>query len=138
MLDRDRLAERLAGTGGVVAVAPGGSRARGQAHASSDWDFGLYYRRTIDVAAIRRLGYRGHVVAPAAWGRLMNGGAWLLVDGERVDLLYRNLDVVERWTREAEAGRFEVDDVAGHSVGLPMRLDRPPGLQLDAVVRARA
>jgi predicted nucleotidyltransferase len=41
-----RLAERLGEIDGVVAVALGGSRARGAADELSDIDFGLYYRRT--------------------------------------------------------------------------------------------
>lgn len=40
---------------------------------------------------------------PGDWGRIVNGGAWLEVEGERVDLLYRDLDVVEHWVAEAEA-----------------------------------
>lgn len=113
------LIDRVADVPGVVAVALGGSRARGAARPDSDWDFGLYYRDAIDTDAIRALGYRGEVVEPGAWGRIVNGGAWLEVDGERVDLLYRDLAVVEHWTAEAEAGRYEVDQVGGHIAGLP-------------------
>lgn len=36
----------------------------------------------------------------------MNGGAWLTIDGQRVDLLYRGLEHVERVIREAEAGNI--------------------------------
>ncbi|MDQ2651613.1 MAG: nucleotidyltransferase domain-containing protein, partial [Chloroflexota bacterium] len=104
---------------GVKAVTLGGSRARGMARSDSDWDFGLYYRGSIDADAIRELGYPGQVVEPGDWGRIVNGGAWLEVDGERVDLLYRNLDVVEHWIAEANAGRFEIDCVGGHIAGLP-------------------
>jgi hypothetical protein len=28
------------------------------------------------------------------WGTWVNGGAWLIIGGQRVDWLYRNLDVV--------------------------------------------
>jgi predicted nucleotidyltransferase len=104
---------------GVAAVTLGGSRARGVERPDSDWDFGLYYRGNIDTDAIRALGYPGHVVEPGDWGRIVNGGAWLEVDGERVDLLYRDLDVVEHWIAEADAGRFEIDRVGGHVAGLP-------------------
>src|SRR5256885_9443470 len=34
-------------------------------------------------------------------------------------VLYRDLNVVEYWVQEAKLGRFEVDNVAGHIVGLP-------------------
>ena len=114
----ERLTERLVQIPGVVAVCLGGSRARREARPDSDWDFGLYYRGWIDTGAVRALGYAGEVVEPGAWGRLVNGGAWLEVDGERVDLLYRDLDTVERWTGEAEAGRFEIDAVPGYIAGM--------------------
>lgn len=113
------LVEHVARVPGVKAVTLGGSRARGLARPDSDWDFGLYYRGSLDTDAIRDLGYPGQVVEPGEWGRIVNGGAWLEVDGERVDLLYRDLDVVEHWVAESNAGRFEVDRVGGHVAGLP-------------------
>jgi hypothetical protein len=58
------------------------------------------------------------VVEPGDWGRLVNGGAWLTIEGERVDLLYRDLDAVEHWLAEAEAGRYEVDAVEGYVAGM--------------------
>ncbi len=113
------LVPRLRTLPGVLAVTLGGSRAQDRAGRGSDWDFGLYYRGSLSTAAVRGLGYPGEVVEPGAWGRFVNGGAWLTVAGERVDLLYRDLDVVEHWHREAEHGRFEVDLVHGYLAGLP-------------------
>jgi predicted nucleotidyltransferase len=118
-VDVPRLVEQVARVPGVIAVTLGGSRARSTARPDSDWDIGLYYRGDIDTVAIRELGYAGHVTEPGEWGRIVNGGAWLEIDGERVDLLYRDLDVVEHWTAEADAGRFEIDHVGGHVAGLP-------------------
>jgi predicted nucleotidyltransferase len=116
----EHLAPRLARIPGVVAVTLGGSRARGEAGPDSDWDFGCYYRDTIDVDAIRALGYEGEVFEPWAWGRIPNGGAWLTAPGgTRVDLLYRDVEYVEHWTREAEAGRFEIWREVGHVAGVP-------------------
>jgi predicted nucleotidyltransferase len=103
---------------GVVAVTLGGSRATGRATVGSDWDFGLYYRGSIDTAAIRSLGWTGRVFEPGEWGRIVDGGAWLEVDGERVDLIYRDLDAVEHWTAEAEAGRFEIEREVGYVAGI--------------------
>jgi hypothetical protein len=40
------------------------------------------------------------------------------VEGQRVDLLYRDLDVVRHWLDEAEAGRYEVDQVEGYLAGM--------------------
>ncbi|MDQ1519013.1 MAG: hypothetical protein QOI55_86 [Actinomycetota bacterium] len=115
----EHLAARLAAIPGVVAVTLGGSRARGEARPHSDWDFGLYYRDTIDTGAIRALGFDGDVFEPWQWGRIPNGGAWLTVDGQKVDLIYRDLDDVERWTNEANQGRFEIYREVGHVAGVP-------------------
>jgi predicted nucleotidyltransferase len=115
----EHVAERLAEIPGVVAVALGGSRARGEEKPDSDWDFGLYYRGRISADDVRALGYEGTVVEPGDWGRLVNGGAWLTIDGVRVDLLYRDIDQVEHWTAEAEEGRFEIDRVEGFVAGMP-------------------
>jgi hypothetical protein len=52
-------------------------------------------------------------------GRLVNGGAWLVVDGRRVDLLYRDVDFVEYWINEANHGRYDVDRVYGFVTGMP-------------------
>ena len=97
------LVTELAAMPGTAAVALGGSRVLGTGAAGTDWDFGVYYRGTIDLTA---LAARGTVYPPGAWGRLMNGGAWLVCGGERVDVLLRDLDVVEHWTRRAELGEF--------------------------------
>jgi hypothetical protein len=36
-----------------------------------------------------------------------------------VDVLLRDLDVVEGWWADAQAGRFDIDNVEGHIAGLP-------------------
>jgi hypothetical protein len=100
-------------------VTLGGTRATGTAREESDWDFGLYYRERISADDVRALGFEGKVVAPGDWGRLANGGASLTIEGERVDLLYRDLDVVEHWLAEAHEGRFEIDLVEGFVAGMP-------------------
>jgi hypothetical protein len=112
------LAERLARIPGVVAVTLGGSRATGTHRDDSDWDFGLYYRGTIDPDDVRALGWPGQVFAPGDWGRLVNGGAWLRVDGVAVDLIYRDLAEVLRWTAEAGEGRFEIQREVGYVAGI--------------------
>jgi predicted nucleotidyltransferase len=113
------LAERLAQVSGVVAVALGGSRAQRTERPDSDWDFGLYYHGRIDPEEIRALGYPGTVVASGEWAYPMNGGAWLTVQGQKVDLLYRDLEDVRRWTKEAEGGRWELYRVPGYLCGMP-------------------
>ena len=51
-------------------------------------------------------------------GRIVNGGAWLTIDGTRVDLIYRVLDDVLRWTAAAEDGRFEIQREVGYVAGI--------------------
>lgn len=114
----EHLAARLAAIPGVVAVTLGGSRATGTAVEGSDWDFGLYYRGGLDPADITALGWPGQVFAPGEWGSIVNGGAWLTVDGARVDLIYRDLDEVLRWTAAAGDGRFEIRREVGYVAGI--------------------
>jgi predicted nucleotidyltransferase len=113
----EHLAEQFARIGGVEVVTLGGSRAAGNARPDSDWDFGLYYRGGLDVDAVRALGHEGEVYAPGEWGVVPNGGAWLVIDGVRVDLVYRDLDTVETWTADARKGRFRVFREVGYVAG---------------------
>jgi hypothetical protein len=112
------LAERLRDLPGVVAVTLGGSGASETAREEGHWDFGLYYRGQLSADDVRALGLKGEVVEPGEWGRLANGGASLTVEGQRVDLRYRDLEVVEHWLAEGEAGRYEVDRVEGYVAGM--------------------
>jgi hypothetical protein len=114
----EHLAAQLATIPGVVAVTLGGSRATNTAVDGSDWDFGLYYRGRLDPADIAALGWPGRVFAPGEWGRIVNGGAWLTVDGTKVDLIYRDLDEVARWTAAAADGEFEIQREVGYVAGI--------------------
>jgi hypothetical protein len=114
----EHLTAQLAAIPGVVAVTLGGSRATNTAVEGSDWDFGLYYRGRLDPADIVALGWPGRVFAPGEWGRIVNGGAWLTIDGTKVDLIYRDLDDVERWTAAAEDGKFEIQREVGYVAGI--------------------
>lgn len=111
------LVERLAAVEGVVAVALGGSYARGTQRPDSDVDLGLYYRDAspFSIDAIRRIADAvddsGHpaVTDFGRWGRWVNGGAWLTIGGQRVDLLYRSLDDIERVIAACARGEVEWD-----------------------------
>lgn len=94
----------------------GGSRAVGTADAASDWDLGVWYRRSLDLSALAE---HGEVHPPGSWGRIMNGGGWFDIDGRRVDVLLRDLDVVERWADAARRGEYEVDGLLGYLAGIP-------------------
>jgi len=87
-MDLGALVEKLADIPGVVGATLGGSRAVGRQRPDSDWDVGLYYRGRLDANDVRALGFEGTVVDPGDWGRLVDGGAWLTIEGERVDILF--------------------------------------------------
>ncbi|MGW8699780.1 nucleotidyltransferase domain-containing protein [Streptomyces eurythermus] len=117
------IADRLAGVGGVVGVCLGGSRARGTHDPDSDFDLGLYYRPPLDTAALRLLaaeltGGPVEVTEPGGWGPWVDGGAWLTIDGHRVDWIYRDLDRVHRVWQQCRAGRFEIGTQPGHPLGV--------------------
>ena len=113
------LCAELGAQPGILAVAVGGSRAAGTADAGSDWDLGVYYRGAIDLAILAR---HGQVHPPGSWGRLMNGGAWLTLDGLKVDVMLRDLDVVRHWIAEAAEGRYDVDALLRYVAGAPTYL----------------
>ncbi|HSK01540.1 MAG TPA: nucleotidyltransferase domain-containing protein [Kofleriaceae bacterium] len=112
----EELVDALAAMPGAVAVVLGGSRAAGGNDAASDWDLGVYYRGSIDTGALAE---RGTVHPPGSWGRIMHGGAWLVCAGMKVDVLLRDLDVVEHWSAQAVEGRYEVDGLLGYLAGIP-------------------
>ena len=113
----ERVLSVLAALPSVRAVVLAGSFARGTARKDSDVDFGVFYEeaappdRELFRAAARRLHDPTEeapvVTAPYAWGPFVNGGAWLVVGGRRVDLLYRNLDQVRRVVADCREGRIE-------------------------------
>lgn len=87
-------------------------------------DLGLYYRGTLDVAALGRLarevaGPNAAVTAPGQWGPWVDGGGWLRINGTAVDWIYRELDRVQHSWREAREGRFSWHFQPGHPLGLP-------------------
>lgn len=121
-----RLTAVLAEVPGVQAVVLGGSRARGSAHAASDYDIGLYFKAAIPLDTERLLAAAKDVADdPAAtavtpvgeWGPWIVGGAWLSVEGRKVDLLYRNADAVEAVMKSCGVGVVTMDYQPGHPHG---------------------
>src|SRR5262245_13982300 len=100
----------------MLAVVLGGSHARGRSQPGSDIDLGLIYSEAVpfSIESVRELaGAVNDTPGPVVtdfygWGPWVNGGAWLTIGGQRVDLLYRSLEHVERVIADAEAGRYEV------------------------------
>ncbi|NUP80719.1 MAG: nucleotidyltransferase domain-containing protein [Nonomuraea sp.] len=116
------VAARLAEVPGVVAVALGGSRARGTHRPDSDVDLGVYYRPPLAVDDLRALahevtGQPTEVTEPGGWGPWVDGGGWLTIDGTRVDWIFRDLDRVRRVWRDCQAGRYEIGVQPGHPLG---------------------
>ncbi len=107
--------DELAPVPGIVAIALGGSYARGWAVADSDLDLGLFYLAASppSIPALRQVAARFHegeelvLTELFGWGPWVNGGAWLTIRGQRVDLIYRGLEDVERVIDDAEQGRYE-------------------------------
>ena len=121
-----KVAVRLSRIEGIVAVALGGSWARGEAHPDSDVDLGLYYEpeRPPSVGALQKLARElddRHLPDLATdfgeWGPWINGGAWLQIDGRRVDWLYRDLGRVRQVLEDCRAGRITCDYQPGHPHG---------------------
>ena len=110
------LTTRLGSIDGVKAVVLAGSHARGYAQPESDIDLGLLYSEAapFSIQSIRELAENvndtaGPVVTDFyGWGPWVNGGAWLTIDGQRLDFIYRSLEHLERVIAEAEAGRYEL------------------------------
>jgi predicted nucleotidyltransferase len=120
-----RIVDALQGVGGLRAIVLGGSQARGTAGPNSDYDVGLYYDpdAPLDTDALA-LAVSSIVDDPddvvtdlGAWGPWINGGGWLSVSGQEVDLLYRDLRAVSAVIAEGREGRFSMNYQPGHPHG---------------------
>jgi Nucleotidyltransferase domain len=121
-----RIVPALANVPGIAAIALGGSRARGTASDESDYDIGLYFSaaQPLDTDHLLHTA-KTFVDAPdtveltpiGGWGPWICGGGWLTVDGRKVDLLYRNLDEVERVIEACCAGEIAMHYQPGHPHG---------------------
>ncbi|OKO85183.1 DNA polymerase subunit beta [Bradyrhizobium sp. AS23.2] len=123
---RAALKSAFAEVPGVGAIVLGGSRARGNAHSASDYDIGLYFKAAIPLDTERLLAAAKEIADnPAAtavtpvgeWGPWIVGGAWLSVEGRKVDLLYRSADAVEAVMESCRAGIVTMDYQPGHPHG---------------------
>jgi hypothetical protein len=120
-----RIVEALRPVPGLVALVLGGSRGRGTAGPTSDYDIGLYYEpdAPLDVAALRSaiaplVDDPSSTVTPLGeWGPWINGGGWLTLSGVKVDLLYRDLSRVREVIADARQGRFSMNYQPGHPHG---------------------
>jgi predicted nucleotidyltransferase len=127
----ERVAARLRKVDGIEAVALGGSWSRGTARIDSDIDLGLAYDgdHPFSLAALaeaaRELDDRhldGLVTPAGAWGPGVNGGGWLLIDGNPVDFLYRDLARVRAIIEQCIAGQPEALYQIGHPMGFQSQI----------------
>lgn len=122
----DRLVERLRLVDGIAAIVLGGSHASGHATPTSDLDVGLYYHPSapIDIAALTEAvtllddAPRPDLVTPiGGWGPWINGGGWLHIQGQAVDLLYRDLERVTQVCAACVSGQVDMVYQPGHPHG---------------------
>jgi hypothetical protein len=119
------MVEALRPVEGLSALVLGGSRARGTAGPTSDYDVGLYYEPDVpvDVEALRSAlaplldDPSSTVTRIGEWGPWINGGGWLSIGGVEVDLLYRDLGRVRATIADAREGRFSMNYQPGHPHG---------------------
>jgi len=121
-----RLTSAFAEVPGIAAIVLGGSRARGSAHPASDYDIGLYFTAATPLDTERLLAVAltvadnpatASVTPIGEWGPWIVGGAWLSVEGHKVDLLYRNTDAVKTVMDSCRAGIVTMDYQPGHPHG---------------------
>jgi hypothetical protein len=109
----ESIANSLGKIEGVVAVSLDGGWASGESDLDTDINLGLYYRDTNrpDVDALRDFARRLNNSLSAdvvtdfwAHGPLMNGGALLWVEGQRIDWHYREIEYVKGEIENARRG----------------------------------
>jgi predicted nucleotidyltransferase len=100
---------------GVKAIVLGGSYAVGLATDNSDLDIGVYYseQKPFDIERIRIVANKFSnnelptVTGFYEWGHWVNGGAWINTTNGEVDLLYKNIDQIEKTIDNAKNGIWE-------------------------------
>jgi predicted nucleotidyltransferase len=121
-----RVVDRLQSIEGIAAIALGGSRARGNHTQKSDVDLGIYYQpeNPLDLVALNHLAsqlddkHRANLITPIGeWGKWINGGGWLKVEGVSVDFLYRDVLQVSHVMDDCHAGQITIDYQPGHPHG---------------------
>jgi predicted nucleotidyltransferase len=111
------LLKRLSEISGVRSVVLGGSYARGFAQPESDIDLGILYFESspFSICEVRELVTSVNdtpnpvVTGFYEWGPWVNGGAWLVIDGQRIDFIYRSLEHIDRVIADARSGRYELN-----------------------------
>ena len=106
----------------IRAVVLGGSRATGSATERSDIDIGLYYdRNEADFAQYNAIAARlddrrrdDLICTEGGWGRWVNCGGWLTVNGHAVDIILRDWQRVQTAVEETGRGICTCHYQPGH------------------------
>ena len=118
----DKVVYALADVSGIQAIVLGGSRARGTHSSESDIDIGIYYdKATLDLVSLNKAAqliddkHRDNlVVPPGEWGKWVNGGGWLVINGYHVDFILRDADRVKNVIAECQQGDISAHYQTGH------------------------
>jgi predicted nucleotidyltransferase len=118
----DKVVTSLTATSGIEAVVLGGSRARGTHSPESDIDIGIYYdNATLDLISLNKEAqllddeHKENLIAPPGeWGKWVNGGGWLIIDGYHVDFILRDIERVENVITECQEGSISAHYQTGH------------------------
>lgn len=111
------IVDQLKKVKGLQAIVLGGSWASDTQRPDSDIDLGLFYSENspLDVAHIKKIALALNDIANpvvtdlGGWGRWVNGGAWLTIQGQRVDFLYKNIDFISTIIDDCNRGEIQWD-----------------------------
>jgi len=118
----DKTITALTAISGIEAIVLGGSRARGTHSSESDIDIGIYYdNTTLDLVSLNKAALllddehrENLIVPPGEWGKWVNGGGWLIIDGYHVDFILRDVERVENVIIECQEGSISAHYQTGH------------------------
>lgn len=119
----DEITIELKGIPGIVGIVLGGSRARGTNHQDSDIDIGIYYNESegFKVSEIDKIAtklddeHRINLVSSLGeWGPWVNAGGWLVIQGYRVDFIFRDVKRVSKVIDDCLNGKISSNYQTGH------------------------